>query len=147
MAKKTSKKDIQMYSGHVRLYAGPNNSQAIEDMVVENFPASSLGNAHAFLVQVARDWLDDNGHQDRGGMKILRCSLEGQEAEPQTGTTNALAIVERNNVRKERRKNKDKLPTFAPYKCPIVALCTTRFVGTFNKDVGIITVKQEEAKP
>lgn len=122
MGKKKDKNDIEMYSGLVRLFTGPNSTVPVEDMSVERFPATSLGNAHAFLIQCARQWLDDNGYNDRGGMRVLYCAPDNAGLLKPARGKNLVTVP----------RQKTHRPARPAYACPVVQLCSTRYTGSVD---------------
>lgn len=144
--------DLEMYTGLVRLYTGdPQKAQAIEDMMIERFPATTSANAQQFLIMRAKQWLRENGYPN-GGVRVLYCRLDDEEpAKAGRSTRTAWDAVNQptpdadtNPVRKERRKVE---AAYVAYKCPIVQTCSTRFVGRYDAVSGYINTSKEETTP
>ena len=126
--------DLELYTGIVRMWTSPDDPN-VEDMSVERFPATGMGNAHAFLVQCARAWLDDNGFA-KGGLKIMYCAREGESL----STSKDLVVV---NKPHKKDKSQYKGRVYKPYQCPIVALCTSRYKGIWGGDKHTIFLTEE----
>lgn len=152
---KTKKKDdvaddLVMYTGIVRLYRGdPRKNEAIEDMMVERFPATSPANAQQCLMNFAHNWFNENGIEE-GGCQILLCHPDddlpatGKAAQPTT-VANIVDRGEQNPVRAARKEKNP--PAFVAFSCPVVGLCSTRYSGEYDTGSGSIYVKKEVVKP
>lgn len=146
MGKKQDKpkegKDIQMYTGTVRLYSAAGQKDPVEDMMIERYPATSIGNAHAFLIEAARQWLDENGYGPGSGCQVLHCGLDG---EPVKAQLNHVAQAPRNVSKHQHAPNNPKPSNKAwkAYSCPIVALCEDRFEGKVDRASNTIFLREE----
>jgi hypothetical protein len=135
--------DIQMYSGLVRMFGGLNFTDPLEDMMIERFPATSESNARMFLISAARQWLDDSGLEQKGGIQIMYCGLDGQPAP----SSKVLAVVHkggRPNVA-ARTKTTDAVSTvYRAFKCPIATLCKTTFKGRYDHFADTLIIHEEK---
>lgn len=146
MAKKTTQElvpagaDIQMYSGVVRLYEGPGFAKPVEDMAVERFPATSKSNAHLFLINAGRQWLDDAGHKNSGSIEVLYCGLDGvKETKPKTPV-----IVGAASKPRYKQPPAPVANAYTAFKCPIVSLCKVKFSGKFDHTADTMLIQQEK---
>lgn len=134
--------DIQMYSGHIRMFGGPGYTEALEDMAIERFPATSQANARAFLIQAGRTWLDENGLPQSGGIQIMYCGLDGEKRANST----ALAAVTKPTVTGTQQPAavSPVAKTYRAFKCPIVSLCNTKFVGSYDHFSDTLLIEKEK---
>lgn len=142
--------DLEMYTGMIRLYEGdPKKDKPIEDMMIERFPATSMSNAQQCLINFAQNWLDENGIES-GGCRILFCHLDDEVPAnvPGSQQVTALHAVERgdrNPVRQARKEGAK--PAYVPYKCPVVAACSARYIGSYDDSSEFIHIKKEVSSP
>jgi hypothetical protein len=135
--------DIQMYSGLVRMFGGLNYTDPLEDMMIERFPATSEGNARQFLISAARQWLDDSGLEQKGGIQIMYCGFDGQPAP----SSKAVAVVHKGGrpaVAALSKTTNAVSTVYRAFKCPIAALCKATFVGRYDHFADTLIIHEEK---
>jgi len=116
--------DLKMYTAHVQCNA---NHRMVETLEIENFPATSVGNAHSYAVRAGMEHLKNQGYCTPGvitGVQVMAVEEYGTKPAKALPVQSAAAAAS-----KATYKNTAPAVVYKPFSCPITSLCKVKYSG------------------